>query len=121
MSQLPNPKDAEPPDRVRKENSVLKKPYEVNRTSNSSAKALKAMITRFEASDTNKKNRGLAGYISPNISRSTNSMDLSSSQVEDIKSSLRMSAKSLNKTAESKQKIKEANRLKTKEEEKRLS
>ena len=94
MSQNPYSKDKYIQDRGRKDSVTAKRDKGELKTPTRTARAI---ISKFEASDTNRKNVGLGGYISSNVARSRNSMDLSTSQVEDIKNSLKDSAKKLNK------------------------
>ena len=64
---------------------------------NEQGRSTRSMISKFEGSDTSRKNEGLAGYVDPINARSRNNIDLSNNHLEDIKATLKDSATQLNK------------------------
>lgn len=76
----PGPREREPPDRYDRNKQYVRP--------NTPKRSTKAIISRFEASDTNVKNVGLGGYLHQVHARSNHNMDLSDTQLEDLKENL---------------------------------
>ena len=83
---VPHSRDKVPPD----------KPISI-KNKNEQGRSTRSMISKFEGSDTSRKNEGLAGYVDPMNARSRNNIDLSNNHLEDIKATLKDSATQLNK------------------------